>query len=103
MTKRFYSAKPDGNQSEIVAALRAAGYIVDLTHRLGGGFPDLIVYTKTDPGVAVPMEIKMPGEVLNEREVKWWGEHANCLATTVHGVDEALSYMALCDMWVKVG
>lgn len=36
-------AKVDGNQNEIVGALRAHGCSVHLTHQLGGGYPDLNV------------------------------------------------------------
>jgi hypothetical protein len=38
-----YARRADGNQAEIVAALRAAGCRVVPTHTLGQGFPDLIV------------------------------------------------------------
>lgn len=40
---RRYAAKVDANQSEIVAALRAAGATVTPTHSAGEGFPDLAV------------------------------------------------------------
>ena len=40
---RFYAAKVDRNQSEIVADLRKAGATVQLLHRVGGGCPDLLV------------------------------------------------------------
>lgn len=40
MTRR--SARTDGNQGEIVAALRAAGALVLSLHRVGQGCPDLL-------------------------------------------------------------
>ena len=45
--------KTDGNQAEIVQALTSAGYIVDDMSRHGRGFPDLLVWSKTVPAVAV--------------------------------------------------
>lgn len=55
MSLNRYAAKPDGNQTEIVEALRAAGYVVWII-----GWPvDLLVGT----GKAwLPMEVKMPGK-----------------------------------------
>ncbi len=38
-----YAAKSDDNQAEIVKDLRAAGFTVIVTSRMGHGFPDLIV------------------------------------------------------------
>ena len=38
-----YDAKVDTNQPEIVQAFRTMGYTVHDTHRLGQGFPDLLV------------------------------------------------------------
>lgn len=37
------AAKVDGNQKEIVKALRKVGYTVSHTHQIGQGFPDVIV------------------------------------------------------------
>lgn len=36
-------ARTDANQTEIVRALERAGCLVFATHRVGGGFPDLVV------------------------------------------------------------
>lgn len=52
---RYYSAKTDANQTEIVEALRAIGAMVYPTHRLGGGFPDLLVGWK---GRLLLLEVK---------------------------------------------
>lgn len=38
-----YAARVDGNQEDIVKALRKIGATVTLLHRLGGGVPDLLV------------------------------------------------------------
>jgi hypothetical protein len=56
-----YAAKPDGNQAAIVDALRRLGFHVALTHRLGGGFPDLIVTGERLPAgdvAALLVEVK---------------------------------------------
>lgn len=54
-----WSAKTDKNQREIVDALRNAGRLVWLTHRLGQGFPDIAV---TEPVLnqIVLVEVKQP-------------------------------------------
>ncbi len=60
-----YAARTDANQSEIVAALRGAHWTVELTHRLGSGYPDL--HASKD-GYAILVEVKMPGEKLTSDE-----------------------------------
>ena len=59
MAKNQWAKKVDANQPEIVEALRAIGYTVTLTHRLGAGFPDILV-TRNDSIVALLVEIKVP-------------------------------------------
>lgn len=41
-----YARKTDDNQRAIVEALRKLGVWVWPTHALGGGFPDLLVWTR---------------------------------------------------------
>jgi len=103
MSKRLHAAKSDSNQPAIVEALRAAGYAVDLTHRLGGGFPDIIAWSKTIPAIAVPMEVKQLKRGLNEVEQEWWDCHQTCLKTIVQCEQDALDFMALVDRTVVVG
>lgn len=65
--------KVDGNQHEIVDALFSAGCTVQTLAVVGGGCPDLLV-AKTDMGGFTSMwlmEVKMPGEALNEFQKKW--------------------------------
>ena len=68
-----WSSKVDGNQGEIVEALRAVGCSVALTHRIGGGFPDILVGYEDQEGrlVNVLMEVKVGKAKLNEREQEW--------------------------------
>lgn len=49
------AARVDRNHAAIVAALRAAGWLVVSTARMGGGFPDLVV---TRRGVTHLVEVK---------------------------------------------
>ena len=60
MTRRW-AARADTYQTEIVAALRAAGWRVLHLHRLGQGCPDLLAGKR---GANVLVEIKTPGEKL---------------------------------------
>jgi len=86
-----YAAQRDGNEADIVEALRAAGYIV--THLSGvPGLPDLLVFK---PGNKAPLyivhtetqalraaekqpmallEVKMPKEDLNPTQRSWWSK-----------------------------
>lgn len=81
------AAKVDRNQAEIVEALRKAGASIQVLSGVGHGFPDLLV---ARPGeLALPMEVKMPGEDLTEMEQEWfanWGGRA----AIVYSIDDAL-------------
>lgn len=64
-----YAARVDRNQPEIVAQLRGVpGVTVFPTHCTGNGFPDIVVGYR---GASFLYEIKMPGEKLTEKEVKF--------------------------------
>ena len=81
-------AARDQNETEIVDALRKAGYFV--TRLNDPGVPDLLVLKHDPPlckvhspeeafdamrcvrGQAVLMEVKMPGKDLNQRQREWW-------------------------------
>lgn len=78
--------RTDCNQREIVADLRKRGYAVDVRSDVGKGLPDLIVY---DGSILRLVEVKMPGEDLNEREFKWWTEFGCANTHVVHSVEEA--------------
>ena len=70
-----HAAKVDANQAELVDALRRLGLHVALTHRLGAGFPDLVVTGQRLPTgdvAALLVEVKVPGgKGLNEEEKQW--------------------------------
>lgn len=59
MAKNQWAKKVDANQPGIVEEGRLRGYTVTLTHRLGGGFPDILV-THELSVIALLVEIKIP-------------------------------------------
>lgn len=83
-----YSRKVDTNQPAIFAGLRAAGFSVLDTSKIGGGFPDAIVAAL---GAIVLLEIKNPETrgKLNKRQKAW---HAAAQAPVViaYTVEEAI-------------
>ena len=83
------AAKPDANQAEIVAALRAVGVIVTDTHRLCYGFPDVFCFVPWTGQIHV-LEIKVRGGRLTKRERAWHALHAGCeYVHIVFSIDEA--------------
>ena len=69
-----YAAKVDGNQPAIVAQLRGAGFHVWPTHRLGAGFPDIVVTGQRLPSgdvAALLVEVKDGRGKLTEDEQEW--------------------------------
>ena len=87
-----YRKAIDANQSEIVAALRSAGWKVHDTHALGGGIPDLAVWREGGPRVWV--EIKMPGEKVTEAERAFFYEWGPGAAIVVYSSEQALDKLA---------
>lgn len=84
------AAKVDANHGEIVAALRAHGCkVVDLSG-VGKGLPDVLVWIPAWSRWAL-LEIKVPGEKLNERQQKWHRDFAGCLAFVVTSPAEAIA------------
>lgn len=65
-----YKRRADDNQTEIAEALRQAGFQVVYTHRLGHGFPDLVVAKR---GVTILVEVKSRrGAPLSKAEEDFW-------------------------------
>lgn len=64
----------DGNQPEIVDALREADCIVDITSGQGDGFPDLVVWRRRD-GRVFTVEVKMPDGRLTQAETRYVVSH----------------------------
>jgi hypothetical protein len=83
--------RSDGNQAEIVAALRAVGVWVWDTHELGFGFPDLVTWRDDSEGGGTYrlIEVKTPTGRLTDWEKAFI---ANCPGAVyvVRSVDDAL-------------
>lgn len=77
----------DGNQAEIVAALRDAGYYTIDLSALGHGVFDQLVACNN--GIAVMMEIKTPGGKLTPDERKFYDVYPG-LKCVVHSTADAL-------------
>jgi Holliday junction resolvase len=77
----------DQNQPEIVKALRGAGVSVLSLAQLGSGVPDLLCCDTK--GRHALIEVKMPGEKLNELQESWH-ECWNGKIAVVRSIEEAL-------------
>jgi hypothetical protein len=80
--------RTDANQKLIVEALRSVGAHVFDAHELGHGFPDLVV--SCPYGSTYLVEVKMPGEGLNEKEFIFHRDWPGQIYIS-HTVEEALS------------
>lgn len=77
----------DAKQPAIVEALRKAGCVVQHTHQIGHGCPDIFVSTPS--GRTIGMEIKAPGGRLTRDEQEWFARWLG-EAYIVYGVEDAL-------------
>lgn len=66
MARRGYKARKDANQTDLVKQIRACGMSVAVTHRLGDGFPDIVVGWK---GQNKLCEIKDPNQIPSKRKL----------------------------------
>lgn len=82
---RKYTARVDGNQAAITHALRQCGCLVQTTHTIGRGFPDLLCAYR---GVLFLAEVKMPGAKLTDDEVQWHRKWADAPVYVVTSVEE---------------
>ena len=89
-----YDARVDGNHTEIVTGLRAAGYnVLDLS-KAGCGVPDALVIAKC--GASVFMEFKQRGCQLTDAERKFHQTYTG-LCFVVFGLEDALDKLAAID------
>lgn len=91
-----FAARVDGNQSEIVDALRQIGASVATCHAVGQGFPDICVGWQ---GHTFLLEIKdstkpKSDQNLTPSQVKWHAEWRGHVAV-VRGVKEALEAIGI--------
>jgi len=92
----------DGNERDIVEALRAAGHLVQPLHQ-GAGVPDLLVLVGNapparwhGPPVLVLLEVKDPSQPkhrqkLTEDQVRWHQQWARAPLHIVNSVEQALA------------
>lgn len=80
--------RADGNQQEIVQALRDTGHSVVVLSQVGNGCPDLLVGRA---GVMLLMEVKIPGEYPTTEQMLWRKIHDGLRIVTVTGISEAIA------------
>jgi Holliday junction resolvase-like predicted endonuclease len=90
------AARTDANQAHVVGIFIAAGWVVQSTASLGGGFPDLICARE---GSVLFVEVKdgdkKPSEqALTEAQVKWHRMWAPHVALHVVATDEEARKLA---------
>ena len=77
----------DGNQREIVKALRKLGFSVEYTYQIGKGFPDFIIGFG---GIfTLPVELKDKGGKLTDDERKFHARY-NGYIITAYDLEEIL-------------
>ncbi len=81
------AARTDSNQADIVDALRKAGAQVYLTHRVGGGFPDLVCGYK---GHTILIESKTLGGALNKKQRLFFDLWVGGYAYVIRNIADAL-------------
>lgn len=84
--------KPDGNQAEIVKALRGLGCSVDITSGVGKGFPDLAVGRN---GVTLLLEVKDTGNKLDAEQVIWHNKYKGAVEI-VRTIGDAIEAVNRC-------
>jgi hypothetical protein len=80
--------RADGNQAEIVAALKRIGASVHDTHRVGDGFPDLVVGYRGATGL---LELKLPGRDLEPHQGDWHAAWRGAPVLVARTVEEAIA------------
>jgi len=91
-----YSSKVDRNQAEVVAALRAAGWVVIPMNVMRGKWLDLAI---SKQGVTIAVEVKMPGEALTESERKFVDEWAGLTMVAYSGQEAVDTAAKMLEFW----
>ena len=91
---RKYTARVDGNQAAITGALRQAGCLVQTTHTIGRGFPDLLCYYPTADRMFL-LEVKTPGGKLTQDEVQWHAKWEDAPVYIVETVEQLPSLLSM--------
>lgn len=80
--------RTDAIQKDVVRELRKLGCVVEVTSRLGGGFPDLVI--KTPKGTVYLVELKDGPKPLGEAQVTF-GRRWGASYVVVRSVREAIA------------
>ena len=96
MARRPAPHRTDGNQQDIMRALRRAGCSCTDTHEVGHGFVDLVVGRVDEKGVprTYLLEVKSPGGTLTDDE-RCWRQFWKGQMAVVHDEIEALRAVGL--------
>lgn len=98
-----YAAAVDANQKDIVAAFRARGASVALTHNQGKGFPDLVVGFQ---GVNLLVEVKdgakIPSKQKLTRDEREWHDAWRGQVCIVNDVDQVEPLLRMCREMVRM-
>jgi len=87
-----HAARIDGNQQEIIDAIRTAGFYVCNTSRLGEGFPDILCVNRY--GQVVLFEIKTAGGRLTQAEKDFHDVYPGALYI-VRSAETAIDYLTM--------
>lgn len=82
---RKYAARADANQPDITHALRSAGCLVQTTHMIGRGFPDLLICYR---GVMALVEVKNGDGKLTPDEAAWHDKWRDAPVYICRGVED---------------
>ena len=89
-----YAARVDDNHAIIRECIRRAGYQAYDTFRLGQGFPDLLVVSKS--GIIGLLEVKSENGNLNANEREFWSAFRGP-KMIVRSPEDALAFLAWLD------
>jgi len=88
---RHRTHRADGNQGEIVTALRATGHSVLILSQVGGGAPDLLAARAKTMAL---LEVKVPGEELSTEQIIWRSNNDGFRVYVVRSPQEAIDAMS---------
>lgn len=94
-----FARRVDANHAQVVAALRAAGCVVDDISAVGGGIPDLLVgYIRRGERHFALFEVKDGAKVksaqkLTDAQIRWHEKYAGWPVSIVDGPEAALRHL----------
>ncbi len=91
------AAKIDGNQTEIVEALRKVGASVQSLAAVGRGVPDLLVGYKGKTFLIEVKDGRKPGWRITQQQAEWHGAWRGGPLFIVENVEKALQILGIND------